>query len=289
LEVVVVFFPSCCYLASIRLVDFVVYKRDEYNLHTTDFFEKSFVMHILQNLQIIIAMHPKPLENAHTFGKNNYVISEKGHEYKMSPNVERGEKIRKKTESITFRLESEILGSLRQEARRKDVSVNTLVSQIAKQHTNWHSVAVQAGFISVRKPLLTKLLECQNDEQIRSLARHVALSSDKDFLLMLRRNYNIHSALDMFETWISISGYSYTHHMEDLDYSNRLHSFIVQHHMGMKWSLYLEERYRNFFEDFGIRNAQFDLTDSTLAFEIVVPIEGKEDHLGGSRGMDYRR
>ncbi len=59
--------------------------------------------------------------------------------------------------------------------------------------------------------------------------------------------------------------------------------------MGMKWSLYLEERYRNFFEDFGIRNAQFDLTDSTLAFEIVVPIEGKEDHLGGSRGMDYRR
>jgi predicted DNA-binding ribbon-helix-helix protein len=266
-----------------------VYKRDEYNLHTTDFFEESFIMHILRNLQNIIAMHPKPLETTPKIGKNNYVISEKGHEFKMSPNIERTERTRKKNESITFRLESEILVSLRQEARRKDVSVNTLVSQIAKQHTNWHSVAGQAGFISVRKPLLTKLLESQNDEQIRSLARYVALSSDKDFLLMLRRNYNIHSALDMFETWISISGYPYNHHVEDLDYSNRLHSFIVQHHMGMKWSLYLEERYRIFFEDFEIRNAQFDLTDSTLAFEIVVPLEGKEDHLGGNRGIYYQR
>src|SRR5215210_8523928 len=107
-------------------------------------------MHILQNLQKIIAMHPKPLENTHKIGKNNYLISEKGHEYKMSPNIERTERTRKKTESITFRLESEILVSLRQEARRKDVSVNTLVSQIARQHTNWHSLAAQAGFISVR-------------------------------------------------------------------------------------------------------------------------------------------
>jgi hypothetical protein len=81
-------------------------------------------------------------------------------------------------------------------------------------------VASQAGFISVRKPLMTKLLESQNDEQIKSLAKHVAVSCNKDFLLMLRRKYNIHSALDMIETWISMSGYSYSHNMEDLDYSN---------------------------------------------------------------------
>jgi predicted DNA-binding ribbon-helix-helix protein len=225
-----------------------------------------------QNLQRIVAMQSKSPENFQ-FRENNYILSQKGQTHKIPPNIATTEKIRKKTESITFRLESQILESLRQEARRKDVSVNTLVSQIAKQHTNWHSVAAQAGFISVRKPLMTELLESQNDEQIKLLAKHVAVSSNKDFLLMLRRKYNIHSALDMIETWISISGYTYSHNMEDLDYSNRLHFFIVQHHMGLKWSLYLSELYKNFFEDFGIRNARFDLTDSSLAFEIVVPIE----------------
>ena len=57
----------------------------------------------------------------------------------------------------------------------------------------------------------------------------------------------------------------------------------------MKWSLYLSELYKNFFEEFGIRNAQFDLTDGTLAFEIVVPIEEKEDHLQRSSGITYQR
>jgi hypothetical protein len=240
-------------------------------------------MHKDPNLQKIIAMHPKMPEKREFFGENNYSLSQTGQKYNLSPNGERTAKIRKKTESITFRLDNEVLVSLRQEARRKDVSVNTLVSQIARQHTNWHSLAAQAGFISVRKPLLTKLLDSQNDEEIKLLASHVAFCSNKDFLLMLRRKYNIYSALDMIETWISISGYSYTHNVEDLDYSNRLHSFIIQHHMGRKWSLYLSELYKNFFEEFGIRNAQFDLTDSTLAFEIVVPVEGKEDHFHSSR------
>jgi predicted DNA-binding ribbon-helix-helix protein len=228
----------------------------------------------LQNLQKIIAMQPNSSENSQKFGKNNYLLSEKGHNYKISPNIERTEKKRKKTESITFRLERDILDTLRQEAKRKDVSLNILVGQIAKQHTNWHSMAAHAGFISVRKPLMIKLLEGQNEEQIKSLARQIAFCSNKDFLLMLRRKYNIYSALDMIETWISISGYSYNHNLEDLNYSNRVHSFIVQHHMGRKWSLYLSELYKSFFEEFGVRNAQFDITDSTLAFEIVVPIEG---------------
>jgi predicted DNA-binding ribbon-helix-helix protein len=235
--------------------------------------EKSFTMHKAQNLLKIIAMHPESSENRQFFGENYYISAEKRQRYKISPDSERNDKTRRRTESITFRLEGEILSSLRQEAKRKDVSVNTLVSQIAKQHTNWHSRAAQAGFISVRKPLIIKLLESQNDEQIKSLAKYVALSSNKDFLLMLRRKYNIHSALHMIETWVSASGYSYTHNTEDLAYSNRLHFFIVQHNMGMKWSLYLSELYKNLFEEFDVRNARFDMTDSTLAFEIVVPIE----------------
>ena len=98
-------------------------------------------MHKDQNLQKIIAMHPKMPEKREFFGENNYSLSQTGQRYNLSPNGERTEKIKKKTESITFRLDNEILVSLRQEARRKDVSVNTLVSQIARQHTNWHSLA----------------------------------------------------------------------------------------------------------------------------------------------------
>jgi predicted HicB family RNase H-like nuclease len=219
-----------------------------------------------------IAMQPESSKSNQFLGQNRFSVSQTKQKSQISPNRESTQKTGKKTESITFRLESEILDCLRREAKIKDVSVNTLVSQIVKQHANWHSIAPQAGFIPVRKPLIIKLLESQNDEQIKSLAQHVALYSNKDFILMLRRKYNIHSALDMIETWLRVSGYPYTRNLEDLDYSSKLYSFIVQHQMGRKWSLYLAEVYRNLFEEFGVRNGQFDMTDSALAYEIVVPV-----------------
>jgi hypothetical protein len=231
-------------------------------------------------LQLIIAMQSKLSKNDQIFGEKHYSSTQKRQMSVTSPNSESISKKRKNTESITFRLESEILNSLRQEAKRKDIRLNTLVSQIAKLHTSWHSMAAQAGFISVRKALVSKLLESQDDEQIKSLARYVAKSTNRDFILMLRRKCNIHSALDIIETWIRITGYSYTHNTEDLNYSKRMHMFVVHHEMGRRWSLYLAELYKNLFEEFDVRTSQFEMTDSTLVFDVVVSIE--EDEEGNS-------
>lgn len=51
----------------------------------------------------------------------------------------------------------------------------------------------------------------------------------KDFILILRKQYeNILSALEVIETGVRISGNLFNHSTKDLEYSNRLHSFIVQ-------------------------------------------------------------
>ena len=70
------------------------------------------------------------------FSKNSKLLSEKRHSYPALQNLEKLRKAKQKTESITFRLESQVLDYLRQEGKRKDFSINTLVSQIARQHTN---------------------------------------------------------------------------------------------------------------------------------------------------------
>ena len=41
---------------------------------------------------------------------------------------------RSKSESVTFRIDSKVLKNLRHEAEQKDVSTNTLVNQIIKDH-----------------------------------------------------------------------------------------------------------------------------------------------------------
>jgi hypothetical protein len=172
------------------------------------------------------------------------------------------EKNNKRSESITFRLDSLILNKLRNEANQKDLSINTLVSQIIKQHTDWHSNAAKAGFISVRRGLIIKLLEKLSEQDIIAIAEDIAKSS-KDFILLLKNQYNIESTLDFIETWIRISGYPYRH---EVSYTR--HSYILQHDMGRKWSLYLLELYRHLFEEFGLAKSYFDITDNMLSFKV---------------------
>jgi hypothetical protein len=180
-----------------------------------------------------------------------------------------------RSDGVSFRLPQDILYKLRQEAKRKEVSVDILMTQIAKQHTDWYVNASQIGFVSVRKSLIMKLLdEIGDDEKIREIAREVAKGSS-DFLLLLKKQYNIpiESALDFIESWIKESGYPYLHDTSGID--QNIHHFVIQHDMGLKWSLYLSEIYRDLFgELFNVTGVHFNMTDNTLGFTVDTGREG---------------
>ncbi len=173
------------------------------------------------------------------------------------------------SESISFTMPRNILHKLRQEAKEKEISVNTLMTQIAKQHTEWHVSSSQIGFISVRKSLIMKLLdEKKDDEKIKEIAREVARGSS-DTLLLLKEQYDIpiESTLDFIESWIKEAGYPYVHDISGID--QNIHHFVIQQDMGRKWSLYLSEILRNLFTElFSITKIHFDITDSIVGFTL---------------------
>jgi hypothetical protein len=169
-------------------------------------------------------------------------------------------------QSITFRLDNTILNKLHHEAEQKDISVNTLVSHIIRRHIDWHSNAAKAGFVTVRRRLLSNLINRLPEKEISSIAEYIAKNETKDFVLLLRNEYKIESALDVIETWIKISGYPYRH---EVNYTR--HSYVIQHDIGKNWSLYLAEVYRFLFEEFGLKKVEFDLNHNSLDF--IVDIE----------------
>lgn len=171
----------------------------------------------------------------------------------------------KATESVTLRLDKDTLDKLRKEAKEKQVSLNVLMGQIALQHLDWHSRSVKAGFITVRRGKIMKILEKITEKDIVEIAEYVAKKESKGFVMMLRNEYNITSALEVIETWIKISGYSYRHEIRGSE-----HSYIIQHEMGKKWSLYLRELYRFIFEDFGLPRVDFDVSDDMLSFKVDI-------------------
>jgi len=172
-------------------------------------------------------------------------------------------KQRRDTESITFRLQSESLQKLRQEAEQKVISINTLVTQILKQHSDWHSNASKAGFIAARRSFLVKIMDKISENDITLISEEVARKETKDFVLLLRNEYNLESALKTIESWIRISGFPFRHENTDT-----IHSYIIQHDMGKKMSLYMAELFRNLFDEFSLKKVQFDLSENIVSFVV---------------------
>jgi hypothetical protein len=176
---------------------------------------------------------------------------------------------RGKSESVTFRIESEALRNLRREAGQKDISTNTLVNKLIKDHLNWYSNAAKAGFISVRRPFISKIIKYLPEQEIISLAEYVAKTTNKDSILLMRNEYSIKSALDFLESWIKISDYPYRH--EETNNDQKKHSYVIQHDMGTKVSIYLASLYQFLFDELGQNKViEFVKTENTLAFTIDI-------------------
>ena len=176
-----------------------------------------------------------------------------------------------KSETTTFRFDSETIKSLRDEAKQKDISTNTLLNQIVKEHLKWHANASNAGFIAVTRLLITNLISHLSEQQIISMAENVAKNTNKDTILLLENEYTMKSALDFIEDWIKISGYKYKHH--EINGGQNSHMYIIQHDMGIKWSIYLANLYQFLFDEVkkdNKRKIEFEKTENTLAFTVDI-------------------
>ena len=112
------------------------------------------------------------------------------------------------------------------------------------------------------------LLSLLSEREIVSVAESVAKSTNKDSILLLEKEYTIKSALQFLENWMKISGYVYRHE-ETKDDQNR-HMYVIQHDMGMKWSIYLANLYQFLFDELNENNKriEFEMTENTLAFTV---------------------
>ena len=165
-------------------------------------------------------------------------------------------------ESITFRIYSDAVSRLRKEANEKDISFNTLVNQILKNHVEWHSVAADAGFISVRRGFVKTIIDRLSDDEVKILAEHIAKTTNHDILMIFENKINIESAINFLEAWLRASGFAYRYGLKE----HNTHSFVIQHDMGKKWALYLGELFRHLFAECKANKFVYDARESTLSF-----------------------
>ncbi|HJU13234.1 MAG TPA: hypothetical protein VJ792_02120 [Candidatus Nitrosotalea sp.] len=170
-----------------------------------------------------------------------------------------------KTRSITFRLPEDLVEEIQTEAQLTDVSPNVLVHKILERYTRWDSRAAKAGYVPVTKGLIHELFERIPDKDIVEIAERVERKEFQDITYLLRNEFNIESVFDIIEMRAKVSGQPFRYAVK-----GNLHSVVLQHDLGPKWSVYLVARYKAAFEDLGLTNFKFHTTPNTIQFDIFL-------------------
>ena len=172
-------------------------------------------------------------------------------------------KRKQQTESLTLRIDKGLIDKLRKESEQKMVSINSLTNQIIKSYIKWYSPAQRAGIMFVPKCLLIPLINNLAEYQILNIADEFRKSGYEETLLMMSKEYSLPVILDLFDSWLNVSNMQF-----DRESSENSLTYIINHGMGKKWSLFLEKVFWYMVKDLDITGATFDVIDCTVTFKI---------------------
>ena len=169
------------------------------------------------------------------------------------------QKTKEETGTISYRLPSKLLDDLETEAREKNISQNVLVKQILMKYVRWERFAQKMGIIPVPQKILESLGGDMSHKDVLKII-DVLFVSIKDSVMLMKGGYDLKRTIETLEDYMRSSGMESDHRIE-----GELHHFIIQHKMGMQWSIFTELLLRRVFTEFEKENnLTFQTTESTV-------------------------
>lgn len=166
---------------------------------------------------------------------------------------------KEKTRSITYRLPEKLVEELETESTEKNISQNVLVKQILEKYVEWDRFAEKIGMIPVPVNILERLGKEMSGKDIESILK-VMIPLIKESVLFMKGKYDLQHCLETLEDYMKASGMKSDHRIEGEN-----HHFIIQHDLGMKWSLLTERLLKEIFHEFlPEKNVKCQTTEKTI-------------------------
>ena len=136
--------------------------------------------------------------------------------------------------SLTTRLDHDTLRELEDDANRTGIALSNLVKQILTNYARWDKFVSKAGMIPVAKGVISEAFEKLSEDDVVRLGTSVGKNALKDIILFMKGKVDLNSLFSWLELWLkrnSTAGFNYI-------VENGLHTCIMKHNLGLKWSLY---------------------------------------------------
>jgi len=177
------------------------------------------------------------------------------------------------TRSITYRLPESLINELDTEAKQKKISQNVLVKQILERYIQWDRFSDKIGMVPVPKEILESLGEDLDGKDIDEII-NVVFPMIKNNVMFIKGGYDLERCIETLEDYMRASGMNSDHRVD-----GELHTFIIQHDLGMKWSVFTEQLLTQIFRNFASdKDLKFQTTDSTVILKVALGSDFNEHH-----------
>ena len=145
--------------------------------------------------------------------------------------------------SIRLTVEQDKL--LEEEAKKKNISVNSLLSKLIKKYAEWDRYAEKFGFVSIGRQGFRQLMDSLSEEALVAHGRNVGKMMAPDITRFWFGKLDLESFLSFIE---SQSKYSGIYQFEAAS-QGRTHTITFHHELGSNYNIVLS----NYFDE-AIRN-----------------------------------
>jgi hypothetical protein len=167
----------------------------------------------------------------------------------------------KQTEVMCIRVDHKLAEELRSEAEHVNLSLNVLVNHVFRRYVEWERDAIKLGFIPITKELFASLMERLNENQIEQMAV-ASVKNLSDIVIYMQKKFDLQAVVQWIDQLCKVSGFAKKHVM-----NNSLHTFIVQHDLGMKCSIYFKTVFTMVFKTLQ-KTIDPDITPQSVVFTV---------------------
>jgi hypothetical protein len=172
------------------------------------------------------------------------------------------EGIPKKTSTMTFRIDDNVLRILRSESERHQISLNTLINQLLKRFVEWDMYESKVGMIPIAKPIVVELFNKMSKEEISKMALDIGKNAVHDISLFMKNKMDLDSFLSWFETRMNSSLTETNHSIQ-----NGFHVYVLKHELGENWSLYHKIILQSIFNEIFEKTVDIQISNTTIRFK----------------------
>jgi hypothetical protein len=172
-----------------------------------------------------------------------------------------------KTVTRSFRISESAFVALEEEARKRNISLNTLVNQLFLSFADFDRYFQKFGMLKISKAAYRKTLKSVPDTEIVELAREVAQNSGRVVILSRYGSMSLTGVLDWLK---SLAEHAYFFEYNEVISPGGKRVITLTHSLGRKFSIFMEAYTKSLFEQIGT-DLKLTLTENSVTIEVRVP------------------